>query len=905
MRASFNTKQRSLFSTIILVLSLVVGSFSYFIYQEQKDHLSENELQRVQSELELIGDFLTDAMLRHDYVEATQLLDRWHQKHPDISLLKAHFLNGRQLYKQQHSTHDANALMGEKKVLFDENGLILQLAYHRQSMLGALAALQQRLMVFSILMVLLTGSILWYVLFRWTLKPMEKEISRRTQDLQNSISFTDSILNASDTQMVILDEEGCIVKANKAWKQNQFQNDHAPPDTYLDKSYFQYCQSTLAGEQCEEKAETGIRQVLLGERESFVFDYECANLKARRWYNMRVHRVQWPGAIRVVISHENITNIKLVQEALEANRVQMEILNRHYRVLSQCQMVISQSTEEQALLDQVCKIITEQGGYALAWVGMADRGIEKKVRPVAYQGFQKAYMDRLEVYWDDSALGRGPVGSAIRENRPVIIEDTSTDPRFKPWQDQAKTQQFVTCAAFPLCGKEGCFGALTVYSQDMGAFAAEEASLLSELAANLSLGIKNLRGQTYWDRTRHALEESEQRLSKVVESSPVPMLMRDVNGISINAAFSEVFGYTSEDLQSEAHWWNLAAPEPEMLEGLLKVWNSDGSDPSIYEKVHESRIRCRGGRLRDVQFGLRHVGDITLMTLSDITPIRHHERELSRLLDTLDENVLITRTDLEGNIVYVSSAFSRICGYTKHELLGQNHSILRHTSMSASAYDTLWDTIQSGQQWQGELLNRRKNGESFWVKVRIFPWYDDEGAMLGYASIREDITDRKNVERLSITDKLTQLYNRLKLDEVLKEEVARCFRYKGQLSIILMDLDHFKSVNDTHGHQVGDAVLVDIGGILRDQVRRNDVVGRWGGEEFMVISPETGDAGVLALAEKLRSAIEAYEFPVVGHKTASFGVAVYDLGEKEKSLVARADAALYTAKTQGRNLVVM
>ncbi|MTW20972.1 diguanylate cyclase, partial [Allochromatium palmeri] len=161
----------------------------------------------------------------------------------------------------------------------------------------------------------------------------------------------------------------------------------------------------------------------------------------------------------------------------------------------------------------------------------------------------------------------------------------------------------------------------------------------------------------------------------------------------------------------------------------------------------------------------------------------------------------------------------------------------------------------------------------------------------------------RQLERLSVTDHLTQIHNRAKLDEVLEREIRRAGRHSIGVGVIMVDVDHFKLVNDTYGHQAGDQVLVAMAELLRRRVRDIDMVGRWGGEEFLVLCPGTDLEGVQTLAEHLRAAVAEHEFPVVGHKTASFGIATYRSGDSVESLVARADRALYAAKANGRNRV--
>jgi diguanylate cyclase (GGDEF)-like protein len=161
----------------------------------------------------------------------------------------------------------------------------------------------------------------------------------------------------------------------------------------------------------------------------------------------------------------------------------------------------------------------------------------------------------------------------------------------------------------------------------------------------------------------------------------------------------------------------------------------------------------------------------------------------------------------------------------------------------------------------------------------------------------------RKLEKLSITDRLTGLYNRLKLDEVLESEVVRAPRSGQPFSVILIDIDHFKQVNDQHGHQTGDQVLIAVAEILRTGTRATDVIGRWGGEEFLIVCPLTDAAGAIRLAQNLRQTIQDHRFPEVGLKTASFGVASFRQDDTIKEIVARADTALYAAKAAGRNKV--
>ena len=158
---------------------------------------------------------------------------------------------------------------------------------------------------------------------------------------------------------------------------------------------------------------------------------------------------------------------------------------------------------------------------------------------------------------------------------------------------------------------------------------------------------------------------------------------------------------------------------------------------------------------------------------------------------------------------------------------------------------------------------------------------------------------------LSQMDKLTQIFNRMKLDIVLDQEIRRAQATEADLAVIMLDIDGFKKVNDDSGHLTGDQVLVTLAGILKSCIRKLDIVGRWGGEEFLIILPTMGETGAVELAERIRQRVQDFEFPEVQHITCSFGVTCRRTGDSRETLVKRADQALYRAKNSGKNRTVL
>lgn len=272
-------------------------------------------------------------------------------------------------------------------------------------------------------------------------------------------------------------------------------------------------------------------------------------------------------------------------------------------------------------------------------------------------------------------------------------------------------------------------------------------------------------------------------------------------------------------------------------------------------------------------------------------------------MQVIDENVITSDTDMNGKITAVSKAFCRASGYTKEELIGQNHTIIMHPDTPQSLYEEMRNTIYNKKRWEGEIKNLKKDGGYYWVYAIVTPRLNSDGELIGFTSVRQDITDKKRTEELSITDRLTGLYNRLKLDELFEANLHTAQRHNTAFSIILLDIDKFKTVNDTFGHQVGDEVLKEFSTLLKNNIRTEDILGRWGGEEFLILAPGSDLNAATSLAEKLRQSVANHSFKTIGHKTSSFGVSSFYWGDDQKSMVSRADEALYRAKENGRNRV--
>lgn len=337
----------------------------------------------------------------------------------------------------------------------------------------------------------------------------------------------------------------------------------------------------------------------------------------------------------------------------------------------------------------------------------------------------------------------------------------------------------------------------------------------------------------------------------------------------------------------------------------------EGDIDSVYV---ESWQRRHDGKKRLLAWWCQNLrdeeGNITgaLSTARDITEEYERERkmeELSKAVEQIDD--IVYMTDKFGNISYVNKAYCTHTGYTREEAVGQNSKISKSGVHNQEFYHQLWTTILAGEVYRNTLVNRKKNGDLYYEKKTITPLKDEKDAIVGFVSTGKDVTQEtiihQEIERIATVDQLTGIYNRHKFEELFALESERSRRFSQPLSLILIDIDHFKSVNDTHGHDIGDAVLVQLAVTVQENIRKIDVFARWGGEEFLVLCPSTDRDNVLEFAEKLRAAVEKTTFPVVGKITISIGVSLFAPQDSLGDLFKRADQGLYYAKEHGRNQV--
>lgn len=281
-------------------------------------------------------------------------------------------------------------------------------------------------------------------------------------------------------------------------------------------------------------------------------------------------------------------------------------------------------------------------------------------------------------------------------------------------------------------------------------------------------------------------------------------------------------------------------------------------------------------------------------------------RKLSMAVEQSPNSIVIT--DLDANIVFANSALLKSSGYSESEVIGQNPRMLQSGKTSKQTYEEMWATITRGEIWKGELINRRKDGSEYVEYVMISPIRDNAGKITNYLAIKDDITEQlqigERIQFLAHFDQLTGLPNRTLLQDHFRYALSLAQHSSNNLAVMLVDLDHFKYINDTLGHSIGDQLLVELAKRIKSVLRDEDTVSRSGGDEFIIVLPTASVNNAASLANRL---LEILSLPFIaeGHElitTASIGIAIYpNDGDDIEMLYKNADNAMYKAKQAGRN----
>lgn len=420
-----------------------------------------------------------------------------------------------------------------------------------------------------------------------------------------------------------------------------------------------------------------------------------------------------------------------------------------------------------------------------------------------------------------------------------------------------------------------------------------------------------------WRRRRaaDALARSDIQFRTYFTLAAVGIAHTDFSGkfLRINRKLCEMLGYTEEEMLMHSF---RTVSHPEDIPDMTIRQRMLAGDAMAVAETREKRYVRKDGSVMWAIIAVTLVRDLKgnpdyfVTVVQDISERKRMEERLRKFSHAIEQSPAQTViTDTQGRIEYVNPKFSEVTGYAADELIGKTPAVIKSGVTPIEVYQELWRTILAGREWQGEVQNRRKNGELYWEYEVISPLKNERGEIVNFIAIKEDITERKEMRDLLVHqahyDSLTQLPNRLLCYDRLRQAINYAQRRKTIVGVLFIDLDRFKGVNDALGHAFGDLLLQQVAQRMKANIRSEDTAARLGGDEFMIVLAEVAEANDCRLfAQKLMVSLSK-PFQLDGHElyvTASIGIATYPHdGEDVETLIKNADAAMFRAKDLGRN----
>ncbi|WP_404976888.1 MULTISPECIES: EAL domain-containing protein [unclassified Acidovorax] len=647
-------------------------------------------------------------------------------------------------------------------------------------------------------------------------------------------------------------------------------------------------------------------------------------------------------AARQVLGNDVTERLRIERELVRVGRAQ--------RLLSACNETLVRATSESELLHAVCRVAVDIGGYRMGWVGMARDDARKSVDIVAHAGHNDNFVEQLDLNWNgETPGGFGPAGVCIRSGRTVIVRDVSKTPGFNYCLERMQAHGFHAVVCLPLSDAQRTFGVLYLYAPEVLHLGAEETQLLEALANDVAFGIKSLRAR---DEQQH-LQAMVLKVASAVSAGngaeffqQLAHNMADVLAAQVACVArllpeapgeprrAVTLSYVLDGVvQSNVEYEVAGMPCEELVTNRQCIVQERASQ--IYDSVPmftalnvQSYV---GHQLTDsegVAVGMVFVTfhepltrpDFILHTLQIFAARATAElerqnsdlriRQQASLLDKARDAIIVR--DLNHRITFWNQGAERMYGWTQQEALGRSIAELLYKDPQ-EFHRATQETLKEGE-WIGEIEQYDRSGAALEVEGRWTLVRGEDGTPESVLAINSDIRQRKaterEIQRLAFYDPLTGLPNRMLLMDRIGHALATAQRRQLGGALLFIDLDNFKTLNDTLGHDKGDLLLQQVAQRLNTCVRSVDTVARLGGDEFVVMVEELS-TDPHELAQHARSvgekvlAVLAAPYALSGYQyrsTPSIGIAPFtDAQTSVGELLKQADLAMYQAKTAGRN----
>jgi diguanylate cyclase (GGDEF)-like protein/PAS domain S-box-containing protein len=628
-------------------------------------------------------------------------------------------------------------------------------------------------------------------------------------------------------------------------------------------------------------------------------------------------------------------------------------VSRAQRVLSACNESLVRASSEQALLEELCRIAVDIGGYAMAWVGFAREDAQRTVEAAAKVGDPRGYIGSFRMSWAaDEPAGQGPVGMTIRSGQLMIVPDVETDPRCRHWAQHALAHGFRGLVCLPLRDGERTFGLFYLYLNEVATPPEDEVALLKALADDLAFGLVNLRVREQQRQTQEAQQRVQTAMLKVAAAVSAStgteffeqLALNMADALGAQASFiatldqqsmvartlgAVVRGQVRRNFDAPLAGSRLAGLMASgaylVTEGVAEAFApypllaAIGAQAYAGHSLFDAGGRVSGLVLVAFAEPLRHqeflastlrIFAVRVAAELDRRKADEHIRHQASLLDKARDAIVVA--DTACRVQYWNKSAERLYGWRADEAMGQSVATLLFEDEATA--DHAHAELMACGEWNGEVARRRKLGQSVQVEARWTLVRDDQGAPQSVLMIDTDITQRKQAEakiqKLAFYDGLTSLPNRQLLQDRLHKALASCVRHRAGGALLCMDLDNFKTLNDTLGHDKGDMLLQQVAMRLVSCVREVDTVARLGGDEFVIVLeelsavPEEVAVQARRVGEKILTTLaQPYRLDGYEHQsTASIGVARFGADtESAGELLKQADIAMYQAKAAGRH----
>jgi len=655
-------------------------------------------------------------------------------------------------------------------------------------------------------------------------------------------------------------------------------------------------------------------------KEIWMGSMEKAILDGKEFEPMEFRVTCKNGAIRDIVFYNAIVGERVLvffDDVTERKVVENELRNRTDELALQNQILqqINQGLELPAVLNElVCQIETLHPDM-LCSILLQDQD-NKHLRHGAAPSLPDFYNQAV----DGLTIGDGVVccGTAAYRGESVIVEDVQHHPYWEPFRDLAKLADLQACWSQPIKNNQGCvLGTFAVYHRLPTQPTAAEIGLISHYAELAQLAIER-------NQSTLQIAESLSILKATLESTGEAILAVDLNNnwLLHNQKFIDLWQVPDEIIAAKT---GAEDGNAERLYGPNQIKDAEAFSNKVTElyatpEAHSfDIIEFKDGKIVE-RYSIPKIINNTVVgrvwSFRDVTEQKQAEAELRIAATAFESQEGMSITDANQIILKINKAFTRITGYSPEEAIGKTHALLNSGRQDAYFYSVLQHALNQDGYWEGEIWNRRKNGEIYPQWLSITAVRDANSRITNYVAAFTDITKDKEAEQtihnLAYYDPLTALPNRRLLWERLKHGIEVERRDGKQLALLMLDLDRFKAVNDSMGHLAGDELLQQAAARIKARLRDVDMVARLGGDEFIVLleditHPEDAARVAEAIVADLSKPFQLLKNntdPELSRRVrigASIGISLFPQhGDSPETLIDNADIALYRAKDEGR-----